>query len=66
MVDLHVVALNDDNDENESTFSSTDLETLSYVWGNPSQTEPITVSGVQFEATHNLAEFLRCLRLPNI
>ncbi|KAK8108846.1 hypothetical protein PG984_014647 [Apiospora sp. TS-2023a] len=63
VVDLHVVSL-DDGNENESP-SSNNFETLSYVWGDPTRTEPITVSGVRFDATHNLAEFLRCLRLPN-
>ncbi|KAK8057483.1 hypothetical protein PG996_011420 [Apiospora saccharicola] len=63
VVNLHVISLDDEN-ENESP-SSNNFETLSYVWGDPTQTEPIAVSGVRFDATRNLAEFLRCLRLPN-
>jgi hypothetical protein len=40
-------------------------EVLSYVWGDPKDTEEIMVAGVPFQATTNLANFLRCLRLPD-
>ncbi|KAF2825955.1 HET-domain-containing protein, partial [Ophiobolus disseminans] len=52
--DLSVASL----DENPS------YEVLSYVWGDASNTEEIAVGGVSFHATRNLADFLRCLRLP--
>lgn len=39
-----------------------DYETLSYVWGDPAKTKPITVSGVTYNATENLVDFLCCLR----
>ncbi|KAK8091899.1 hypothetical protein PG997_002260 [Apiospora hydei] len=64
VVGLHVVSL-DASSSDEDDSPNNDFETLSYVWGDPSQTIPITVSGVPFDATRNLAEFLRCLRLPN-
>lgn len=32
---------------------------LSYLWGDPEQTEPITVNGRRFEATTNLVAFFR-------
>jgi hypothetical protein len=37
-------------------------ETLSYVWGDATNTQPISVDGVVFNATVNLVDFLRCLR----
>jgi hypothetical protein len=40
-------------------------EVLSYVWGDPKETRPITVGGVAFNATVNLFDFMRCLRLPD-
>ncbi|KAK7918387.1 heterokaryon incompatibility protein-domain-containing protein [Apiospora marii] len=64
VVDLHVVSLDDDSDGGDGSLNN-NFETLSYVWGDPTQAEPITVSGVPFDATRNLAEFLRCLRLHN-
>ncbi|KAH7094266.1 heterokaryon incompatibility protein-domain-containing protein [Paraphoma chrysanthemicola] len=41
------------------------FEVLSYVWGDASITEEVNVAGVSFQATTNLADFLRCLRLPD-
>ncbi|PMD60443.1 HET-domain-containing protein [Hyaloscypha bicolor E] len=40
-----------------------EYESLSYVWGDPAETKPITVSGETFNATENLVDFLHCLRL---
>jgi hypothetical protein len=37
-------------------------EALSYVWGNPLQTQQITVHGKEFKATVNLVDALRHLR----
>src|SRR5271154_5593478 len=39
-----------------------EYETLSYVWGDPKKTKPITVGGEIFNATDNLVDFLGCLR----
>lgn len=39
-------------------------ESLSYVWGDFKDTRSLTVDGVAFNATANLFNFLRCLRLP--
>tara|TARA_R110002003_G_scaffold46_2_gene3734 strand:- start:28497 stop:30377 length:1881 start_codon:yes stop_codon:yes gene_type:complete len=38
-------------------------EVLSYVWGDASTTEGVVVAGTLFQATKNLADFLRSLRL---
>lgn len=45
--------------------SRPNYEVLSYVWGNPKSTEEMTVVDIPFQATRNLADFLRCLRLPD-
>ncbi|KAI0131820.1 heterokaryon incompatibility protein-domain-containing protein [Xylariales sp. AK1849] len=50
---LQVASLDDDPE----------YESLSYVWGDPTRTVPINVGGERFDATENLVEFLRCLRL---
>ncbi|KAF2026269.1 HET-domain-containing protein, partial [Setomelanomma holmii] len=60
-----------DNDHLVCELSVVDLdekphyEVLSYVWGDATITEEITVAGVPLQATRNLADFLRCLRLSN-
>lgn len=41
------------------------FEALSYVWGEPSNSRPIEVSGSTFYATVNLHDFLLCLRLES-
>lgn len=38
------------------------FKALSYVWGDPSATKPITVDGEPFDATLNLEECLRAIR----
>jgi hypothetical protein len=42
--------------------SDTRYRALSYCWGNPNVTKPITVDGVEFRATVNLEAALRQLR----
>ena len=44
--------------------SGTKYEALSYVWGVPSFTQPISLDGTTFNVTTNLEEALRYLRLP--
>lgn len=42
-----------------------DYESLSYAWGDPSATSPITCNGKRFYATKNLKAALRDLRRPH-
>ena len=49
-------------------FSSVSLDTrpvykaLSYTWGNPNDTVPITLNGKRFAVARNLKKALQCLR----
>lgn len=52
-ISLHTVSLDD---------PSLKYFALSYVWGNASDTIPISVDGVPFDATRNLVEALRVVR----
>lgn len=54
-VKLHVVSLND----------RPDYEVLSYVWGNETVTNRISVDGTSIPVTVNLFDFLHSLRLPD-
>ncbi len=39
---------------------------VSYVWGDPADTEPIHVNGLEFQVTRNLAAFLRWYRTDHM
>jgi Heterokaryon incompatibility protein (HET) len=41
------------------------FEALSYVWGNPEDTDPINVDDAEFQATKNLIKALKRLRSSN-
>lgn len=47
-----------------SLDSEPNFTALSYVWGDPSVTKPITVDGEPFDVTLNLEEGLRAIREP--
>ncbi|KAK3948280.1 hypothetical protein QBC32DRAFT_351966 [Pseudoneurospora amorphoporcata] len=44
----------------------TEHTALSYVWGDPKITSPITVKGLPFQATQNLCAALRRIRSKSI